>query len=315
MKVIFAGTPDFATQTLRAIYNSKHELVCVLTQADKQKGRGQKQSITPVKELALSYGVDILQPTTLKNEDMISVLEAYKADVMVVVAYGLILPVSVINLFPKGAINVHASLLPKYRGASPIQQAILNGDKETGVTIMQMDKGLDTGDMLHKSYCKIVDEDNVWSLHDKLSKIGSQALIQVLDDIEQGSVRPTPQNDGLATYASKISKRDGCLNWQECVTDIYNKIRAYFGWPSAYSYIDGKRFKIWQATILNEDTLSAPGSIINVSSSGIDIACNPGLLRIHELQFDGGKRLPVADILNANKQYFISGATLTSCPD
>ncbi len=316
MRVIFAGTPDFSTPTLQALIDSSHEVCCVLTQPDKPKGRGQKLSLSPVKSLALAHEIDVLQPKTLKNDAIYEQLKAYKADVMVVVAYGLILPEKVLTLCPYGAINVHASLLPNYRGAAPIQASLLNGDTQSGVTIMQMDKGLDTGDMLYLATCKIDEKDNSQSLHDKLAQLGGPALVTTLKAIAEGTVTPVKQDDSKASYAGKIAKTDGLIDWQKSVEEIERKIRAYYGWPSCFSYVNDKRFRIWKAQVIDETMQGDAGTIKHIDKHSIEVFCNPGILRLDEIQFDGGKRLPVEAILNANQADFIVGKKLDiSCND
>lgn len=310
MRVIFAGTPDFSCPTLEALLASTHEVVAVLTQPDKTKGRGRKLANSPVKALANSHAIEVFQPNNLKPDEVVQTIADYQADVMVVVAYGLILPKRVIDLFSFGAINVHASLLPKYRGASPIQASLLAGDKQTGVTIMQMDEGLDTGDMLQMLTCDIADNETSQSLHDKLSHLGGAALCDTLDGLKAGTVTPISQDDDKASYAGKIKKEDGLIDWQHSASQLMNQFRAYYGWPGSFSFAETKRFRIHQM-----DTVSAlsskekPGTIIAVDKTHIDVATGEGVLRLTELQLDNGKRLAVKDLLNG-KHPFLEGQQL-----
>ncbi|SFK03566.1 methionyl-tRNA formyltransferase [Methylophaga sulfidovorans] len=300
MRIIFAGTPAFAAETLKALINTEHEICAVYTQPDRPAGRGRKLTASPVKQLAQDHNIPVEQPINFKSDDAIQTLAAYQADLMIVVAYGLLLPQVVLDTPKLGCINVHASLLPRWRGAAPIQRAILAGDKESGVCIMQMEAGLDTGPVLTEARCPITEEDTAQVLHDRLAILGATTLVETLKDIEQRQHNAKPQNDALSTYASKLEKKEADINWQNSAQDILRKINAFNPWPVAQTIWHDAIFRIWQAQLVEEETQKAAGEIINVSKAGIDVATSNGVLRITELQLPGKRAMSVQDFLNAN---------------
>ncbi len=307
LKIIFAGTPEFAASNLDALIHSTHEVCAVFTQPDRPAGRGRKLTPSPVKQLAMEHGIKVFQPVSLKNDVVTAAaIDDLQADIMVVVAYGLILPKSILDLPKFGCINVHASLLPRWRGAAPIQQAIIAGDKETGVTIMQMDEGLDTGPMLLKTATKIDVTDTAQSIHDRLASMGALALIDCLNELDVYLDKALKQNDDLATYATKISKADALIDWTQEAIDIHNKIRGFNPWPIAYTEFNTKKLRVWDAEVLQGDQVlqaasnQAPGTVIAESKQGIDVVCGKDVLRIMKLQLPGGKPLEIKDFINAN---------------
>lgn len=311
LKIIFAGTPHFAAHHLQALLDSEHEIVAVYTQPDRPSGRGKKLTPSPVKTLALEYGVPVEQPPTLKTAESQAGVSAYNADVMVVVAYGLLLPQAVLDTPKYGCLNVHGSLLPRWRGAAPIQRAIEAGDKETGITIMQMDKGLDTGDMLHRVSCAIEPRETSASLHDKLMLLGSPALLSVLDQLSSDSIVPKAQNNALACYAEKITKEEAAIQWQEPAAIIAQKIRAFNPFPVAYSFLQNDRIKIYTAQVCEQfsekNSHKAAGEIISVSDQGLHIACGEHSLLITVLQMPNKKALPIAELLKGYADRFVVG--------
>lgn len=309
LKVIFAGTPDFAAQHLLALLESKHNVVAVYTQPDRPAGRGKKLTASPVKSMALEHAIPVYQPESLKQQEAQDALFAIEADIMVVVAYGLILPTPVLSAPSRGCINVHGSILPKWRGAAPIQRAIWAGDAETGVTIMQMDEGLDTGDMLHIATLPIKQDDTSATLYTKLAELGPKALVNVLDDID--SYTPEKQDDALATYAKKLSKEEALINWQDDAAQIERNIRAFNPWPVAWMQIDDQNVKVWSASVTTCDNAVAPGTVISANKEGITIATGQGALCITSLQIPGKKALPAADVINARQSWFEVGRCLT----
>lgn len=307
LRIIYAGTPDFSVAALQALIESSYDVVAVYTQPDRPAGRGRGLQASPVKEKALAYNIPVYQPKSLKDEKVQRELKALNADLMVVTAYGLLLPAAVLEAPRLGCINIHASLLPRWRGAAPIQRAILAADEKTGITIMQMDEGLDTGDMLAVAECEIAADDTGSSLHDKLMVLGAKTLISALPAIAEQSQNKTKQDDAAACYAAKLNKAEAKINWSLSATKIQRAIRAYNSWPVAYcSYQKNNKpakLRLWQAqlnvdAVLAADTL--PGKVIAESAQGIDIATGAGVLRITELQAEGKRRIPVADFLNAN---------------
>lgn len=312
LKIIFAGTPNFAVPTLQKLLDSSHQVVAVYTQPDRPAGRGQQLKPSPVKQVALQYQLPIQQPQTLRNPLVQDLLQHYQADLMIVVAYGLILPKPVLAMFDKGCINVHASLLPRWRGAAPIQRAILAGDKVTGVTIMQMDVGLDTGPMLRRATLNIEASDTSASLHDHLAQLGANELLLTLDELELGKLMPEIQNNNDATYAAKIEKVEAEINWQDSAAMNARKIRAFNPWPIAFTHCLGETWRIWHANTISHHSHAAPGTIIHADKQGIQVTSGEGVLNIQELQLPGGRPISAADFLNAHRDKLIFNVTQLS---
>jgi len=293
MKVIFMGTPDFAVGTLEEIIKAGHEVVLVVTQPDKPKGRSGALQFPPVKECALAHGIEVFQPKKIREEENVAYLRKYDADIAVVAAFGQLLPKSILDMPKYGCINVHASLLPKYRGAAPIQWSVINGDPVTGVTIMQMDVGMDTGDMIAKRELAIAEDETGGGLFDKLAEIGAKLCVETLVDIENGTAVCTPQNHQEATHVSMINKELGQIDWTKSAVEIERLIRGLNPWPSAYTKLEGKTFKIWKATVLLEDSDKAPGTISVVTKNSIEVQTGAGILSLVEVQLEGKKRMEV----------------------
>ncbi len=310
LRIIFAGTPDFAAQHLLSLIESSHHVVGVYTQPDRPAGRGKKLQPSAVKKVALDHQLPVFQPLNFKDQADVDELASLQADIMVVVAYGLILPESVLDAPRFGCINVHASLLPRWRGAAPIQRAIEAGDLESGVTIMQMDAGLDTGDMLLTSSCPIESRDSTTDLHDKLIEIGKPALLRALAQIEKGNVQAIPQDNSGATYAQKIQKSEGQLDWAQDAVVLERKIRAFNPFPVCYTELDGQRIRIHRAFVLETHSSSKAGEIMAVSPQGLDIQTGKGTLRVEQLQMPGKKALPVSEILKGYADLFRPGTVL-----
>lgn len=316
MRIVFAGTPEFAAQHLQALLDDGgHEIVAVYTQPDRPAGRGKKLTPSSVKALAENQGLSVHQPLSLKDPKQQQILSQLQADIMVVVAYGLLLPSAILDTPKYGCINVHASLLPRWRGAAPIQRAIEAGDHESGITIMQMDIGLDTGDMLHTTHCTIDDHDTSGSLHDKLATIGPPALLATLQKIAQGKAIAEKQEDALSNYAPKISKSEALLDWNLPAATLCRKVRAFNPFPVTYTTLDNERIRIWKAELGAGCTGSTPGTnvpgaIIEASNHGIRVNTNEGGLLITELQLPGKKRLPVAELLKSRAELFTPGTVL-----
>ncbi len=299
MRVIFAGTPDFAVPTLEALIANGHTVVAVYCQPDRPAGRGRKLNTSPVKQSALSLGLPIFQPTTLGNEA--DAIDQLQADAMVVVAYGLILPPEVLARPRLGCLNVHASLLPRWRGAAPIQRAIAAGDRQSGITIMQMDEGLDTGDMLVQVATDILDSDTGGSLHDRLAGLGAQALVDTLARLETGDITATAQDDRAAIYAIKLTKNEGALNWQQEAITLARQIRAFDPWPGCRCQWQGETLRILQArTEVVDLGNAAPGTVVAADEGGIAVATASGKLVLTQIQLAGGKPLSARDFLNGH---------------
>lgn len=305
LNILFAGTPDFAARHLSALLNSNHDVVAVYTQPDRPAGRGKKLQPSPVKLLALEAEIPVLQPASLKNEEAQADLKKLDFDIMVVVAYGLILPKSVLDLPRLGCLNVHGSILPKWRGAAPIQRAIWSGDAETGVTIMQMDEGLDTGDMLLKKYLPIEATDTSAYMYDKLAALGQEGLIETLDNLE--TLLPEKQDDEQATYAHKLEKAEGLIDWTQSAEQLDRNIRAFNPWPGTWFEVNSQNVKVWEATIESKSSGKAPGTIVAVDKSGVAIQTGTVVLKLTRLQIPGKKQQPFADILNAKPNWFVKG--------
>lgn len=312
MKVIYMGTPDFAVGPLEAIIEAGHQVTLVVTQPDKQKGRGKEVQFTPVKECAVRHHIPVFQPVKIKAEEAVKQLKEYEADIFVVAAFGQILSEEILNIPKHGAVNIHASLLPKYRGAAPIQWVILDGETETGVTIMQMDKGLDTGDMLLKEAVPIDKEETGETLHDKLALTGAKLIVEALKKIEDGTIERVPQRDEESCYAKMLTKSLGKINWQEDAVKIERLIRGLNSWPSAYTKYGSKTLKIWKGQVISRksdgvldkiksqgndlDTLK-PGTVCYVSKEEIYVKTGKDILNIVELQLEGKKRMTVKEFL------------------
>ena len=300
MKTVFMGTPDFAAEVLKALYDSDNEVAMVFTQPDRAKDRGKKIQFTPVKELALVHGTAVYQPEKLRTDQAVmEELKKVSPDIIVVAAYGQILPEEVLKLPTHGCINVHASLLPKLRGASPIQMAIVTGEEETGVTIMQMEKGLDTGDMLSAESIAIGDM-TAGQLHDRLAQIGGRLLIRTIKDISEGKASPVKQDDSKATYAGLISKKDGKIDFSKSPQKIERLIRGFDPWPGAFCFLDGQQIKLWKAVPCGEKTSAGDGEVISAGNEGLKIACAGDSLMITELQAPGKKRMNAGDYLRGH---------------
>lgn len=298
MKIIFAGTPHFAASALQALLG-RHQIAAVLTQPDRPAGRGMQLSQSPVKQLALQHELPVLQPLSLKNEAIQQTLGALNADVMVVAAYGLILPGAVLAMPRYGCLNIHASLLPRWRGAAPIQRAILAGDKETGITIMQMDEGLDTGAMLLRRACPISGEDTATTLHDTLAALGASCLLEALELLEQGKLIPQAQNDAMACYAAKLQKSEAGIDWTRPAEEIHRAIRAFNPFPGSVTNLANvPGIKIWRSSLQSEHS-GLPGGVLQVGKSGILVACGTGALNLETLQKPGGKPQPAQQFLQS----------------
>lgn len=296
MRIVYMGTPDFAVAALEAIIAAGHQVVAVVTQPDKEKGRGKAISMSPVKECALKNNIEVFQPVKLRNNpEAVEQLRSYNADMFVVAAFGQILTEEVLNMPKYGCINIHASLLPAYRGAAPIQWAILDGLEETGVTIMQMDKGIDTGDILMQETLAIESTDTGESLFDKLSILGAKAIVRAIPLIEEGSLVPQKQDDSLSNYAKMLNKEMGKINWEDDAVKIERYVRGLNSWPSAFSFIKGKQLKIWKSEVADEVTPGndLTGTIVAVDKKSFSVACGTGVLRILEVQLEGKKRMDV----------------------
>ncbi|MCI2212852.1 methionyl-tRNA formyltransferase [Ewingella americana] len=310
MRIIFAGTPDFAARHLDALLTSEHEVVGVFTQPDRPAGRGNKLTPSPVKTLALEHGIPVFQPKSLRPAESQQLVAELNADVMVVVAYGLILPQAVLEMPKLGCINVHGSLLPRWRGAAPIQRSLWAGDSQTGITIMQMDVGLDTGNMLHKIECDIEPQDTSATLYNKLAELGPTGMLATLQQLAEGTARPEVQDEALVTYAEKLSKEEARLDWSLSAKQLERCIRAFNPWPMSYFVIDEQPVKVWQAEALDQQTSAQPGTIIAAGKAGIQVATSDGILNILQLQPAGKKAMSVQDILNSRREWFIEGNIL-----
>ncbi len=308
MRIVFAGTPEFAAQHLQALLDAGREIVAVYTQPDRPAGRGQKLMPSPVKQLALQHGLPVYQPQTLRDAGAQAELAALQPDLMVVVAYGLILPQVVLDTPRLGCINSHASLLPRWRGAAPIQRAIEAGDASSGVTVMQMEAGLDTGPMLLKVSTTITAEDTGGSLHDRLATLGSAAVVEAVTKLAAGELQGEVQDDSLATYAHKLNKDEARLDWSRPAVELERLVRAFNPWPICHSTLSGDALKV-HAAQLGEGS-GAPGSILTADKDGLTVACGQGALRLTRLQLPGGKALNFSDLYNSRREQFAPGLVL-----
>ena len=311
LRILFAGTPEFAAAHLRSLLGSHHEVIGVYTQPDRPAGRGKKLTPSAVKQVAVANDLPVYQPLSLKGADEQALLADLNADVMVVVAYGLLLPKAVLEAPQYGCLNVHGSLLPRWRGAAPIQRAVAAGDAQSGITIMQMDEGLDTGDMLVKVPYDLKADETSASLHDALMALGSPALLEALDLLQAGELKPESQDDNLATYAAKISKEEAQINWQHPPADIERAIRAYNPFPVAYSFYRGERVKVYAANI-DANTVGEAGVITGFNENALTVQCQGGLLHITELQLPGKKAMNIAAIYNGYRERFVVGESFGS---
>ena len=308
MRVVFMGTPEFAVPTLEALI-AHHEVIAVVTQPDKPKGRGKAMACPPVKETAMAHDIPVYQPVRVREESFVGTLRELQPDVIVVVAFGQILPESILNIPPYGCINVHASLLPKYRGAAPIQWAIINGEKETGITTMYMAKGLDTGDMIDTVVIPIDPKETGETLHDKLSAAGGKLILQTLEELEAGTAKRIPQDDAKSSYAGMLTRALGEIDWTKSAVEIERLIRGLNSWPSAYTYLHGKTLKIWDADVAQSDarqeetalSKTAPGTVTAVKKDCFYVQTGDGQLKVNEVQLQGKKRMSVQAFLLGNR--------------
>lgn len=305
LRIVFAGTPEFAAEHLAALLASEHQIIAVYTQPDRPAGRGQKLMPSPVKQLALEHAIDVYQPITLRDSDAQAELAALNADLMVVVAYGLILPQAVLDMPRLGCINSHASLLPRWRGAAPIQRAVEAGDAESGVTVMQMEAGLDTGPMLLKVTTPISAEDTGGSLHDRLAAMGSAAVVEAVAKLARGELTAEVQDDALATYAHKLNKEEARIDWSLPAEVLEKRIRAFNPWPVCHSSLEGGAVKVLAASL--STACGVAGTILSASKEGVVVACGQGALTLTRLQLPGGKALNFADLYNSRREQFAQG--------
>ncbi|MCP1604564.1 methionyl-tRNA formyltransferase [Pseudomonas citronellolis] len=308
LRIVFAGTPEFAAEHLKALLDTPHQIVAVYTQPDRPAGRGQKLMPSPVKQLAAQHGLPVLQPPTLRNPEAQAELAALQPDLMVVVAYGLILPQAVLDIPRLGCINSHASLLPRWRGAAPIQRAVQAGDAESGVTVMQMEAGLDTGPMLLKVVTPISPEDTGGSLHDRLARLGPPAVVEAIAGLAAGTLKGEVQDDALATYAHKLSKDEAKLDWSRPAVELERAVRAFDPWPVCHTTLNGEPLKVWAARL--GEGQGEPGKILDASRDGLLVGCGEGSLLLTRVQLPGGKPLAFADLFNSRREQFASGLVL-----
>lgn len=311
LNIVFAGTPDFAAIHLESLLASEHRVIAAYTQPDRPAGRGKKLQASPVKKIALANDIPVYQPVNFRDDADVQALAALKADVMIVVAYGLLLPQSVLDTPRYGCLNVHGSLLPRWRGAAPIQRCIEAGDTETGITIMQMNAGLDTGDMLSKTTLTLTADETGGSLHDRLAEQGPGALLATLAHLENGALTPDVQDDSLANYAHKLLKHESWLDWSLPAITLERRIRAFNPFPVAATQLNGDRIRVLEASVSHHSDATAPGTILSMDTDGITVACAEQALRLTRLQLPGKKAMTVRDILNGQPNRFESGQTFT----
>ncbi len=310
LNIVFAGTPEFAASALEALIHSPHRVVAVYTQPDRPAGRGRRLTPSAVKRLAQAHGLPVHQPVTLRDETVLRALRDHGADLMVVAAYGLILPPEALGATPLGAVNIHASLLPRWRGAAPIQRAILTGDRETGITLMQMDEGLDTGAILAQRAIPIGEHETAGELHDRLARLGAELLLEALPALAEGRLPPRPQDESQASYAAKLEKGEARLDWRLPAEALARRVRAFNPWPVAHTTLDGQPLRIWQARPL--PGTGEAGVILDAGREGITVGCGEGRLRLEEIQLPGKRRMAAADLANARRLpglYLGDGAT------
>lgn len=300
MRVLFMGTPDIATWCLQKLIDEKYDIIGVVTQPDKPQNRGKKLGMPPVKELALKYDIPVYQPIKARDEEFVATLKELNPDIIVVVAFGQILPKSILDIPKFGCINVHVSLLPKYRGAAPINWVIINGEEKTGVTTMYMDEGLDTGDMILTEEFDLDDEITAGELHDKMKDRGADVLIETLKQIEKGTAHRIPQNHEEFTYAPMMNKALGEINWSKSAREIHNLVRGVNPWPSAYTTYEGSTMKVWKTEVLNETSDKEPGTILKVDKDGIRISTKDNVVLVKEIQMPGKKRVLVSEYIKGN---------------
>ena len=299
LKTIFMGTPDFAVPCLEVL-QAKTEVLAVITQPDRPKGRGHNLQASPVKQKALEYNLPVLQPEKIKTEEFTAELERLQPDLIVVVAFGQILSQRILDIPPLGCVNVHASLLPRYRGAAPIHWSIINGEKETGVTTMLMDAGLDTGDMLLKDKVTITEEMTTEELHDQLMAMGGKLLAETIDGLANGTITPEKQDDSISNYAGMLNKETGHIDWSKSAVEIHNLIRGLNSWPVAWSMKDGKNYKFWRTKVENRNSDKAPGAVVELRKNSFCIATGEGLLEVLEIQPPSKKRMSAGDLLRGH---------------
>lgn len=305
LKIIFAGTPEFAVPTLQALFNSEHQVVAVYTQPDRPAGRGQQLHASPVKDLAMAHNTLVLQPNTLRDDDVQNEMRAFNADVIVVVAYGLILPEAVLQIPRLGCVNVHPSLLPRWRGAAPIPRAIEAGDAETGVTIMQLDKGMDTGPILKQETYRYVGDETSAAMHDLFSQRGAALLVETLVALEKNVANPIAQNNAFATHAAKIQKTEAVIDWDLSAVEINHKIRAFNSWPVANTIFLKNTLRIWEAKPINQKTTQLPGTLVRADKEGLWIATGDGILEVLSVQLPGKRIISASDFIHGHGEQLV----------